>query len=656
MHQKVFSMPYGFGSEEWQNVRARNFISSLEECASVHTIQLTASFTKFHDFLRLLPDISSLETVEFTDSALRSAVNHIPELKALARFKPNLLFQPTPSTTKNSIPTRATDPSFIPMLSASEETRESIWTRILFFAMSIDDELRISTPRMYETRRTHTPEIQHTTFTCGTCAESAANTALLLILEQTIYNTSNGEPNIDPTFLSRTTTSVAPTSATNAARSAMPFQHTAEVSTKGITEVRSSIFAPRVSASYPPKSAPTRDKVEDNAPDASATCRVNCTALERRDLDTGSGDRIVAEGTTAEQRAVEFVQLIRNKKCFSVDKNGAKCTGISVLRAQNQTFNRHNHFVGCSGWTKDFPNHRSSVLPPDLDEHLFITAIHAAECHLAGMSESISEVTGSAASVLAHVPQRLALPHLYHSLHLTSKNAPRVATQLEQHKDTLGPCIHFIRSFHADTASLLAILSHATNLQFLVVSEWGREFQRGMESLSLPALHTVILPPYLRDLTPFLSFLENETHGGTLRRLLLPEDLDKMTPTPPPILDLCPNLVQLEFRGEYDPSQITGVKNEHRALRRISAMCMPPKLTNLDIDVRKFPALKEIHLRHLEWPTTERELAKSGCVAIAESLAEKGVAVIGLSGRAWVTRVKRGRRCGVAGGTPCLAL
>ncbi|KAK7035591.1 hypothetical protein R3P38DRAFT_3183386 [Favolaschia claudopus] len=195
----------------------------------------------------------------------------------------------------------------------------------------------------------------------------------------------------------------------------MPFQHTAEGPTKGITEVRSSIFAPRVSASYPPKSAPTRDKVEDNAPDASATCRVNCTALERRDLDTGSGDRVVAaqrqtrrdEGTKAEHLLSTpfilflFVQLIRNKKCFGVDKNGAKCSGISVPRAQNQTFNRHNHFVGSSGWTKDFPNHRSSVLPPDLDENLFITAIHAAECHLAGMSESISDVTGSAASVLA---------------------------------------------------------------------------------------------------------------------------------------------------------------------------------------------------------------------------------------------------------------
>ncbi|KAK7001539.1 F-box domain-containing protein [Favolaschia claudopus] len=396
---KIFSMPYGFGSEEWRSVRARNFISSLEECASVHTIQLTGYFSKFHEFLRLLPDISSLEIVEFTDSTLRPAINRIPELKALAQFKPNLVFQPTPSTTKISIPTRPIASSFIPMSSVSEETRESIWSRIFFFALSIDEPC-ISTP---------------------------------------VYS------------------------------------------------------------------------------------RRPC--------------------------------ILRVSKLF----------------------------------------------------------------------------------------YRIALPHLYHSLHLTPKNAVGVATQLQHHKDKdndtqirLGPYIHSIRSFHAPTVSLLAILSHAPNLRFLLVSEWGEEFQRGVESLPFPALHTLILPPYLRDPTSFLLFLK--TGGGTLRRLLLPEDLDKDTP---PILDLCPNLVQLEFRGEYDVSQ-TAVKNEHRALRSISAMRMPPKLTNLDVD--KFPALKEIRLRHLEWPTTERELAKNNCVAIAESLAEMGVAVIGLSGRPWVTRVRRGRR------------
>ncbi|KAK6977493.1 hypothetical protein R3P38DRAFT_3123259 [Favolaschia claudopus] len=335
---KVFSMPYGFGSEEWRSVRARNFISSLEECASVHTIQLTSYFSKFHDFLRLLPSISSLETVEFTDSTLRPAINRIPELKALAQFKPNLVFRPTPSTsttTKTPTPSQCkpTNPTFIPMSSTSVKTCESIWDRILFFAMSIDyDELScISTP-IYSRR-------------------------------------------------------------------------------PGILQVCKPFY-------------------------------------------------------------------------------------------------------------------------------------------------------------------RIALPHLYHSLHLTPKNAPSIATQLQHHKDNdtlrLGACIHSIRSFHAPTASLLAILSHATNLQFLLVSEWGGEFQRGVESLPFPALHTLILPPYLRDPTPFLLFLK--TGGGTLRRLLLPENLDKDTP---PILDLCPNLVQLEFRGEYDVSQ-TAVKNEHRALRRISAMRMSP--------------------------------------------------------------------------------
>ncbi|KAK6992570.1 hypothetical protein R3P38DRAFT_3084685 [Favolaschia claudopus] len=106
--------------------------------------------------------------------------------------------------------------------------------------------------------------------------------------------------------------------------------------------------------------------------------------VERRDLDTASRDRVFAaqrqtrreEGTTGEQKAVEFVQLIRNKKCFGVDKNGEKCDGIPVLRTQKQAFNGHKHFVGCSGWNKDFTHHRSYALPPDLPERLFIKAFH----------------------------------------------------------------------------------------------------------------------------------------------------------------------------------------------------------------------------------------------------------------------------------------
>ncbi|KAK6978061.1 hypothetical protein R3P38DRAFT_3120609 [Favolaschia claudopus] len=106
--------------------------------------------------------------------------------------------------------------------------------------------------------------------------------------------------------------------------------------------------------------------------------------VERRDLDTASRDRVFAaqrqtrreEGATGEQKAVEFVQLIRNKKCLGIDKNGKKCDGIPVLRTQKESFNGHKHFVGCSGWTKDFTRHRSFALPPDVPEDLFIKAFH----------------------------------------------------------------------------------------------------------------------------------------------------------------------------------------------------------------------------------------------------------------------------------------
>ncbi|KAK7018329.1 hypothetical protein R3P38DRAFT_3360107 [Favolaschia claudopus] len=306
----------------------------------------------------------------------------------------------------------------------------------------------------------------------------------------------NGEPNIDPTFLSRTTTSIAPTSATNAPqclsntpprtpdtlivcqtrslrnlearrgrventddpsysvtgpelshRSSefqlsaasfgevvlLAFEHPDGVGNAALIYTPTSVEAHshdyittdgidaaqlrqfvdngchhRGSASYPPKSTPRHAKVENNA---SATRCVDCTGayvceradrrlpeVERRELDIGSGDRVFAaqrqtrrdEGTTAERKAVEFAQLIRNRKCFGVDKNGAKRNDVSVLRGQKQTFNSHNHFVGCSGWTKDFTNHRSSVLPLDLDESLFITAFHGQSLNLSTTNQHLA--------------------------------------------------------------------------------------------------------------------------------------------------------------------------------------------------------------------------------------------------------------------------
>ncbi|KAK6996855.1 hypothetical protein R3P38DRAFT_3626129 [Favolaschia claudopus] len=67
---------------------------------------------------------------------------------------------------------------------------------------------------------------------------------------------------------------------------------------------------------------------------------------------------------------------------------------------------RSNHIVGCSGWIKgkDFTNHRSSVLPLDLDESLFITALHGNGAFFAAMITDIKATISEVIPDMRQVP------------------------------------------------------------------------------------------------------------------------------------------------------------------------------------------------------------------------------------------------------------
>ncbi|KAJ7782537.1 hypothetical protein DFH07DRAFT_1010922 [Mycena maculata] len=103
--------------------------------------------------------------------------------------------------------------------------------------------------------------------------------------------------------------------------------------------------------------------------------------VEHRDLDPASRDAVFAaqrqtrreEGTTAERRAAELIQVIRDQRCCAQDSRGLKCTGVPILKQKKETSRGGNFWVACSGWRKDFKeNHRTWSMPFDVDENIFI--------------------------------------------------------------------------------------------------------------------------------------------------------------------------------------------------------------------------------------------------------------------------------------------
>ncbi|KAK7024816.1 F-box domain-containing protein [Favolaschia claudopus] len=296
----------------------------------------------------------------------------------------------------------------------------------------------------------------------------------------------------------------------------------------------------------------------------------------------------------------------------------------------------------------------------------------------------------------------LALPYLYDLLRITVRNAPLIAAQLERRPE-LGTHIRtiFMPERTVPQKAMRTIVSCASKLRFFLPStsenmmgdgmdlgvftalastagstleelrgldvtvkvddsEWPSNAD-GLNSLHtirtrsiggqscilnvlmrfrLDALRTLIMAEYTSSIIPLLDFIE--VHGGKLSHLTVQrcnlESIGK-----PTIIDYCPNLIELEFHGEYDARQVTP-RVKHKSLTKIVASALPSTMTELQTHM--LPALQEIQLRKFRWPTNEHGIDKSKCVAIAEALlAERGIKMADSKGRYWAPRIKstRGR-------------
>ncbi|KAJ7356479.1 hypothetical protein DFH08DRAFT_1075669 [Mycena albidolilacea] len=193
------------------------------------------------------------------------------------------------------------------------------------------------------------------------------------------------------------------------------------------------------------------------------------------------------------------------------------------------------------------------------------------------------------------------------------------------------------------------------NLECLSLVEYHPSFMGALAAAELPALrrvyfHASIAPTAKRFF---------ERHGGKLTEVRL----GAHDPGEVNVLDACPILPQLicgshgNFRKPSEAKSLPSVElltpsKPHLYLTKLildayfadhrKEKTMGPFLDSLDTAL--LPALREIQVPILRWPTTEREISKSPWIQCAEKLLSRGIALQDGNGKHWTPRLKRGRR------------
>ncbi|KAJ6509093.1 hypothetical protein DFH09DRAFT_1050217 [Mycena vulgaris] len=136
----VFGFPYSDlrpTSEEC----AFEFAEALTQSQTIHTVLLPVmnmyTIPEFFTPLRKIPSLRILQFRGPRSRAAEVALDSDPQLKALVRFPTQDLEDNIASTVPDITP--SLNPSFSPLQSTSDETRDTIWRRVLFFAMYVEE-------------------------------------------------------------------------------------------------------------------------------------------------------------------------------------------------------------------------------------------------------------------------------------------------------------------------------------------------------------------------------------------------------------------------------------------------------------------------------------------------------------------------------------
>ncbi|KAJ7667033.1 hypothetical protein B0H17DRAFT_1184307 [Mycena rosella] len=143
------------------------------------------------------------------------------------------------------------------------------------------------------------------------------------------------------------------------------------------------------------------------------------------------------------------------------------------------------------------------------------------------------------------------------------------------------------------------------------------------------------------------------THGSKLQQL----EVERATISAQSVLTLCPNITTLtcrvEERDKYDFGRSTldtGFAHPFLGKLVVKKYTTQGKANEkeweaffLSVDSKHLPALREVCVPDLEWPTTEHGISKNVWVKGAEMLLERGIKLIDGEGVEWRPRLKSAR-------------
>ncbi|KAJ6615816.1 hypothetical protein B0H10DRAFT_39553 [Mycena sp. CBHHK59/15] len=261
----------------------------------------------------------------------------------------------------------------------------------------------------------------------------------------------------------------------------------------------------------------------------------------------------------------------------------------------------------------------------------------------------------------------------YKALEMLGKTAGgtliELAGQLVSHSNGENPAVwaHYtaLRELVWESPALFNAARHASGaghlsrLESLRIEDCSPSFLALLTNMDLDALQRVSIPKSAH-MPAALAFLQR--HAGKLRELRAPlELLIQLEP-----FSTCPQLASLVVLQPY-----TSLKPERRALPDNFLSCDEPHtaLTKIyfsffrfekqhetaskaifrTLDVKLFPALREIQVMCCKWPTSERwmlraEIAKNKWVQLAELVLPKNVMLTDDAGVGWTPRAAGSRR------------
>ncbi|KAJ7171676.1 hypothetical protein C8R43DRAFT_979036 [Mycena crocata] len=187
-------------------------------------------------------------------------------------------------------------------------------------------------------------------------------------------------------------------------------------------------------------------------------------------------------------------------------------------------------------------------------------------------------------------------------------------------------------------------------LECLSLVEYHPTFLGALTTAELPSLRRVYFyEPLVPNDEDFL-----QRHGAKLTQLMIVNsDMGEID-----VLQTCPTLPLLicsrnDRTVGYVPSvDLFTPTQPHLGLKKViledfgqirrEENEMVEFLTS--IDPEKLPALHEIQVHMLHWPTNERDIQKCSWVVWAEMLLDKGIKMTDTSGKGWTPRLKASRR------------